>query len=603
MSNEWLQRVSSLDEPSWRTLRHAVRIFEAARRRSSDVSLEELLPDSDDPLRELVLVELATVDMELQWASACEKHVEDYLADWEELRSSRSALIALVEHECYVRGCLCGLPSPGELRRRFPRIWRAIDLGEIEARVDAEQASLDADCQVGATSSSLEESASSWASQSPLTIDQLFGRFEIQAVLGRGGMGWVYLALDRNPHLPREVALKIPRLDPEHTEASIERFLQEAQTAATIDHPNICPVYDAGEIDGVAYMAMARIRGRSMEKELKARGRLSPREAAERVARIARALAAAHRAGIVHRDIKPSNVMIDEHGEPRLMDFGLARLLPEGKRFLEAVHEGLHSTAPPSEATSHLRPLRPAFRPDPLTRSGQLAGTLPYMSPEQLQSGDVDVRSDVFSLGVVLYRALSGRLPFDGPVDEIIEGIRKRKPGHLRNRGLDVDSRLEAICLRAMAKLPGERYQSAADMAHALEAYSREAPRPRGSALRKRMHQILLAVGGSALLLAASIVSSIKTDKGAAVAELDDPSATLETKDKKPATELPGEKASATWHRTKPCPRKWSGWWCGHITHWKQWVYVIGSAHYGGVTHQTGPSSDLLTYPQMFRGF
>ncbi|HUE17903.1 MAG TPA: serine/threonine-protein kinase, partial [Planctomycetaceae bacterium] len=154
-------------------------------------------------------------------------------------------------------------------------------------------------------------------------LPERFGRYRIVRCLGRGAMGDVYLAEDTQ--LDRQVALKIPRFTDDQDGELIERFYREARAAATVRHPNLCPVHDAGEIDGIHYLSMTYIEGRPLYEVLAEKGRPSPRDAATIVLKLAKALDAAHTSGVIHRDLKPANIMIDAHQEPILMDFGLAR--------------------------------------------------------------------------------------------------------------------------------------------------------------------------------------------------------------------------------------------------------------------------------------
>jgi hypothetical protein len=270
----------------------------------------------------------------------------------------------------------------------------------------------------------------------PGALPAHFGRYRIIRRLGRGGMGTVYLAHDSQ--LDRRVALKIPHFASEDGPAVLERFHREARAAAALNHPNICPVHDIGEVDGTPYLTMAFIEGES----LAARPRpLPPEQAVALVRTLALALEEAHQHGIIHRDLKPSNIMINPRGEPVIMDFGLARRICPGD-------------------------VR-------LTRSGQMLGTPAYMSPEQV-SGDTAAMGpgcDIYSLGVILYELLTGRLPFEGSAGELLAKILITEPTPLRTHRPDLDPALEAICHKALAKKSSERYPSMAAFARALGEY------------------------------------------------------------------------------------------------------------------------------------
>ncbi len=195
-------------------------------------------------------------------------------------------------------------------------------------------------------------------------------------------MGSVYLAHDGQ--LDRSVALKVPHFTPEDGPEILDRFYREARSAATLDHPNVCPIYDVGQIDGHHYVSMAFVEGRPLADLVEADKRLSQRQAAILVRQVAMAMAEAHRRGIIHRDLKPANIMINPRHEPVIMDFGLAR--------------------------------RSDKRDAQLTKSGAIVGTPAYMSPEQVKGDPTGIGPgcDIYSLGVVLYELLTGRLPFEG---------------------------------------------------------------------------------------------------------------------------------------------------------------------------------------------
>ena len=238
-------------------------------------------------------------------------------------------------------------------------------------------------------------------------------------------MGAVFLAED--PTLQRRVALKVPSVV-EMKPAHIERFWREARAAAALQHSNICPVFEVGDVLGVPYMTMAFIEGEPLGARLKREAPLPIRPTVLLVRKLALALEYAHRRGVVHRDLKPANIMINEHGEPLIMDFGLARRMN-------------------------------AEQPR-LTHQGTVIGTPAYMSPEQV-AGDTERMGpacDVYSLGVVLYELLSGELPFSGDTLAVLSQIANTPPSPPSLRRPDVDPALDAICLKAMAKAPQDRF-------------------------------------------------------------------------------------------------------------------------------------------------
>lgn len=280
--------------------------------------------------------------------------------------------------------------------------------------------------------------ARSAASSQGLSAGQDFGRYRVQKVLGRGAMGAVYLAEDTT--LRRPVALKIPHF-PDRNPEILQRFYREAQVAAGLRQAHICPVYDVGEVDGVHYISMAFIPGHTLRAELKS-GPLPIDRTVDVMIKLADALSVAHQQGIVHRDLKPDNVMIDEqHGEPVIMDFGLA----------------IQHQQDDAER---------------LSMQGALIGTPAYMPPEQTkaQTAAPNPQSDIYSLGVMFYEMLTGRLPFSGPPLTVLAKLlteQPPRPGEI----VDVNPQLEAICLKMMAKQPRGRHDSMADVSIALKTW------------------------------------------------------------------------------------------------------------------------------------
>jgi len=338
-------------------------------------------------------------------------------------------------------------------------------------------------------------------------IPESFGRFRIIRALGKGGMGSVYLAHD--PQLDRNVALKIPHVSTDAGPEVFERFYRESRAAAKLQHPNICPVHDVGEIDGVQYLVMAHVEGEPLSEVLRRRGALSSPEAAALVRTIALALEDAHEAGVVHRDLKPSNIMINKRGEPVVMDFGLAQLTQVG---------------PPGA--------------ERLTQTGAILGTPAYMSPEQVMGDTARIgpASDIYSLGVMLYELVTGRLPFQGRPAAVLGQIIARDPARPSQVRDDVDQRIDPICAKAMAKSVDDRFDSMRSMAAMLDEFVRASlPAADPAAMRARplSHEraarnrrwgwIAAGLAGIALLLA-GVVYFVLTDRGTLVVEAADPS-------------------------------------------------------------------------------
>jgi eukaryotic-like serine/threonine-protein kinase len=257
----------------------------------------------------------------------------------------------------------------------------------------------------------------------------LNGRYEIESVLGQGGMAKVFRGTDNV--LGRTVAIKV--LSPQFTDDAqfVARFRREAQAAAALNHPNIVGVFDTGSQGDVHFIVMEYVEGRSLRDVIRSEGPLLPQRAAEIADSVARALETAHEAGMVHRDIKPGNIMLTPDGEVKVMDFGIART----------------STG------------------DTLTQTAAVLGTASYLSPEQAQGQPVDPRSDLYSLGCVLYEMVTGRPPFtgDSPVAIAYKHVRD-DPAAPSRINPDVPADLEAVILKSMAKNPANRYQSAAEL-------------------------------------------------------------------------------------------------------------------------------------------
>jgi tetratricopeptide (TPR) repeat protein/tRNA A-37 threonylcarbamoyl transferase component Bud32 len=268
------------------------------------------------------------------------------------------------------------------------------------------------------------------------------GRFQILARIGRGGNGIVYKAYD--PQLRRLVALKVPRRESLPASADQMRFIREARSPSQLHHPSIVPTFDLGEANGQLYIVAEFVEGSSLDKLIRER-RFSFRESAEIVAAAADGLECAHQMEIIHRDIKPSNIMIDRANQPRIMDFGLAR-----QEFVDAT----------------------------ITQEGDLIGTPAYMSPEQAggESHKVDQRSDIYSLGIVLYQMLTGECPFRGQAQMVIRHVLNDDPPNPRTLHNKIPIDLETICLKAIDKDPRRRYQSAAELAAELRRWLRSEP-------------------------------------------------------------------------------------------------------------------------------
>ncbi len=347
-------------------------------------------------------------------------------------------------------------------------------------------------------------------------IGRRVGRYEVVSELGRGGMGVVYRA--RDTELARFVALKSLPADKTESPSRRKRFLHEARSASALSHPNLVPIYDLLSLEGTDWIVMELVEGRSLAAAIPPEG-VPVEQALRWAAEIADGLAAAHQAGIIHRDLKPGNVMIGPDGRARVLDFGLAKLLS--------------ATAPAhDEATASA----------PLTRAGAVLGTLEYMSPEQAMARPVDARSDIFSLGVVLYEMLTGRSPFrGGNVASTIHAVAYEAETPPESLRPEIPQELSSVVRRALEKDPRDRCQTMIEMRDTLRALStgdrtgaataastRSAavtsrlPSLRGgTAAERRARQrrigIVLAVGAAGVLVAILLARS--AGRGAADAE------------------------------------------------------------------------------------
>jgi eukaryotic-like serine/threonine-protein kinase len=275
----------------------------------------------------------------------------------------------------------------------------------------------------------------------PIGEGTFLGRYEILSLLGTGGMGEVYLALDKQ--LDRTVALKILPDDLARDQLRMRRFIQEAKSASALSHPNIITIYEVGEVNDTHFIATEFVDGETLRQRF-ARETLRFDETLEIAIQVASALQAAHKSGIVHRDIKPENIMIRCDGYVKVLDFGLAKLTEKSNERLSSKPEAMTLVN---------------------TEPGLVVGTVSHMSPEQARGLVVDTRTDIWSLGVVLYQLLTGHEPFEAPTatDQIVY-ILERQPPPLSLYTEDAPLEIEKIVLRALAKDRGARYQKIEEM-------------------------------------------------------------------------------------------------------------------------------------------
>jgi serine/threonine protein kinase/tetratricopeptide (TPR) repeat protein len=282
-------------------------------------------------------------------------------------------------------------------------------------------------------------------------IDETISHFRVIEKLGAGGMGVVYKAIDTR--LDRPVALKFLPDDMMKDAQALERFRREARAASALNHPGICTIYDIGEQDGRAFIAMEFIDGQTLRSHI--HGKALPIEEVLRLGiQITEALDAAHAEGIIHRDIKPANIFVTKRGQAKVLDFGLAKLLPKGFGKV-----GVDSSNESTEATSIV---------------GIISGTPSYMSPEQVRGDNLDMRTDIFSLGLVLYEMATGRQAFAGSTGGvIIEAVLTRSPAAARSINPEVPLGLEEIIHKALQKNRDERPQHAGDIRTELQRLER----------------------------------------------------------------------------------------------------------------------------------
>jgi eukaryotic-like serine/threonine-protein kinase len=280
----------------------------------------------------------------------------------------------------------------------------------------------------------------------PLSPGTKFGAYEVVCLLGAGGMGEVYRA--RDTRLGREVAIKILPKEMSADTVRKQRFEREAKTISSLNHPNICVLHDVGSQDGVEYLVMECVEGETLAKRLE-RGALPLEQVLKFGAQIADALDKAHRGGVVHRDLKPGNVMLTASGA-KLLDFGLAR--------------------PVASAATLATTTVSAPQQSPVTQEGTLVGTFQYMSPEQVEGKEVDGRSDIFSLGTVLYEMVTGKRAFDGKSQlSVASAILEMEPEPLGMAKPMTPPALDHAVKKCLAKAPDERWQSASDLASELK--------------------------------------------------------------------------------------------------------------------------------------
>jgi serine/threonine protein kinase/predicted ATPase len=409
----------------WLPLKDAVRRFENGWRQGPRPVIDDFLP-ADDPLRCRVLIELVHIDLELRLKAGEAARVEEYLTRYPELTRDQAVPVALIATEHELRRRQESGLSIEEFLQRFPQyrsgLWEQIARPTVAA---------------GDTPERLADPRA----EAPPEV----AGYEILSLLGRGGMGVVYKA--RQQSLNRLVALKFLPAECVRDPAWLARFRHEGRTASSLNHPNICTIYDSGESSGRPFLSMELIQGQTLEELIGQRRPVA--ESAWLTSQAARALAAAHAAGVVHRDIKPTNLMVRDDGYLKVLDFGLARRLP--------------TLAEPGKAGRETDP-------------GTLMGTVGYMSPEQSRGETVVGASDVFSLGIVLYQLTTGQHPFEADsAFGLLIAITTRAPLPASRLNPEVPAVLDRL-IEAMLHKDAKRRPSAAEVAAALAATPERGP-------------------------------------------------------------------------------------------------------------------------------
>lgn len=307
-----------------------------------------------------------------------------------------------------------------------------------------------------------------------LLIGKSIGRYEVLSLLGIGGMGAVYLA--RDTRLGRKVALKVLFQHSTNDARRVGRFRREARAASALNHPNIVTIYEIEEADGMHFIAAEYVEGVTLRERLKD-GPLKLSVALDVALQLASALSKAHQHGIIHRDIKPENIMLDAEGNVKLLDFGLAKPTP----FTDQTEESTTQTA--------------------YTSAGVILGTIAYMSPEQARGVPADARTDIWSLGVVVYEMLAGRVPFSGPTrSDVLATILQRAPEPLNTSS---DDELVRAITKALQKEREDRYQTVEEFASALkQSQTSSAPQTKPTQPQTQLNRRAVVLVCGLLLLA-----------------------------------------------------------------------------------------------------
>lgn len=489
MSELFLPLLCDLPHEAWPDLQRRVERLERAWESHPEPRWTEFLGGSPAAFH-VVAVELIKVDQENRWRRGTPRLLEEYLAECPRLPANPRVLADLLQGEWETRRLFGDVPDWDELCRRFPELSAETRFERSFREGCVEFSGRRSDSARGADRSALDTVDN--GEEALATIP--FGRYVIDEPLGRGAMGIVYRAFDT--HLRRHVALKVPRnstggsLNGEGAAvfpAGIRRqFEREAQSLAAVRHPNVCTIHDHGAVDGQPFLTMELLEGVRLDEWISRHHPVDQWQAAQVILGLACALEAMHEAGVLHRDVKSANVVLVR---------GRGAESPEGQTQSErkppvrpiltdfsVVKNGAQSTDAPSETG--------------------IAGTPAFMSPEQADGRPIDARSDIYSLGVVFYQLLTGRLPFQGTVREVLENVRTSGIPAVNRCRPTVDSRLSAICMKSLQRRAVDRFQSAAELVSALQGAIQTHQR---SILRRRVGRwvslaVLLTCGAIAML-------------------------------------------------------------------------------------------------------